>query len=139
MKKELGSGYANDGGYYELRHEKDLSQTGKVVANINTNITQNLTTNIMLGGEMWKQERSFTRVATDGGLIVPGRFFLDNSKRTKVGGGAISGTNRSIQLIFLPILAGRMYCSLMLQDVTTGHQHWYLQMVQETIPISIHP
>jgi iron complex outermembrane recepter protein len=123
--KELGSGYANDGGYYELRHEKDLSQTGKVVANINTNITQNLTTSIMLGGEMWKQERSFTRVATDGGLIVPGRFFLDNSKRTKVGGGGISGTKQINSVYFL---ANFGWKDVLFLDVT-GRNDWSSALV----------
>src|SRR5690606_18819100 len=70
--KELGSGFANEGGYYELRHNKDVSKTGKLIFNFNKDITPDLSANLLLGGEIWDHKQSYTRAWTDGGLIVPG-------------------------------------------------------------------
>jgi iron complex outermembrane receptor protein len=124
-QKDLGTGYANEGGYYELKHEKDLSQTGKVVANITKQITSDISTNIMIGGELWKQEKSYTRVYTDGGLIVPGRYFLDNSKRTKIGAGSISGTKQINSLYFL---ANFGWKDALFLDIT-GRNDWSSALV----------
>lgn len=123
--KELGTGYANEGGYYELRHDKDLSQTGKIVANITKQLTADISTNIMIGGELWKQEKSFTRVYTDGGLIVPGRYFLDNSKRTKIGEGSVSGTKQINSLYFL---ANFGWKDALFLDIT-GRNDWSSALV----------
>ncbi len=100
-QKDLGSGYANEGGYYELRHSKDLSQTGKLVANITQQLTDDISSSLMIGGEIWKQERSYSSARTDGGLIVPGRFFLNNSKKTILAGGAVEATKQINSLYFL--------------------------------------
>jgi iron complex outermembrane receptor protein len=124
-QKDLGAGYANEGGYYELRHEKNLSQTGKVVANITKQLTPDISTNIMIGGELWKQERSFTSVRTDGGLIVPGRFFLDNSKRTKIGSGSVSATKQINSLYFL---ANFGWKDALFLDIT-GRNDWSSALV----------
>lgn len=119
-QKDLGTGYANDGGYYELRHEKDLSQTGKLVANITKQLTSDISTNIMIGGELWKQEKSYTSVKTDGGLIVPGRFFLDNSKRTQIGSGSVSATKQINSIYFLANFGWR---DALFLDIT-GRNDW---------------
>ncbi len=124
-QKDLGTGYANEGGYYELRHDKDLSQTGKIVANITKQLTSDISTNIMIGGELWKQERSYTSVRTDGGLIVPGRFFLDNSKRTKIGSGSVSATKQINSLYFLANFGWR---DALFLDIT-GRNDWSSALV----------
>ena len=100
-QKNLGSGYANEGGYYELRHDRNVSKTGKVSAMIDKQLTDDLSTNIVLGGEIWEQENSYTRVRTDGGLIVPGKFFLGNSKKTLLSEGRVRGTKQINSLYFL--------------------------------------
>jgi len=124
-QKDLGTGYANEGGYYELRHEKDLSQTGKVVANITKQLTTDISSNIMIGGELWKQEKSYTSVRTDGGLIVPGRFFLDNSKRTQIGSGSVSATKQINSLYFL---ANFGWKDALFLDIT-GRNDWSSALV----------
>lgn len=124
-QKDLGTGYANDGGYYELRHDKDLSQTGKIVANITKQLNDDISTNIMIGGEMWKQEKSYTRVRTDGGLIVPGRFFINNSKKTEIGEGSVSGTKQINSLYFL---ANFGWKEALFLDIT-GRNDWSSALV----------
>jgi len=91
--KDLGTGYANEGGDYSLGHSLDLSRTAKITANMNKKFGD-FTTNLIIGGELWDQRKENTNVSTDGGLIVPGKFFLGNSKKTLISSGGVSGTKQ---------------------------------------------
>lgn len=100
--KELGNGYANEGGYYALYHYRDVSQTGKISLDYTKDITQDLSAYVVVGGEIWNQEKSETRVRTDGGLVVPGRYYLKNSKKTPIADtGRVFGTKQINSLYFL--------------------------------------
>ncbi|SIR40385.1 SusC/RagA family TonB-linked outer membrane protein [Maribacter ulvicola] len=123
--KELGSGYANEGGYYELQHREDISKTGKLTFNFTPKISDNFTAQVLVGGEIWNQEKSNTRVRTDGGLIVPGRFYLDNSKRTKLSEGGISATKQINSLYFLSSFG---YKDQLFLDLT-GRNDWSSALV----------
>ncbi len=98
--KELGQGYANDGGKYILKHESDKSQTGKITANFKKS-WDNMSANLIVGGEVWKQEKSFQENKTRGGLIVPGKFFLENSRETLETQGKIEGEKQINSLYYL--------------------------------------
>ncbi len=99
-EKNLGQGYAMEGGYYQLRNDVDVSRTGKLMANINKSWDA-FSTNIILGGEIWDQEKQYTRTNTDGGFIVPGRFYMGNSKKTLQTGAAVYATKQINSLYFL--------------------------------------
>jgi iron complex outermembrane receptor protein len=92
-QKNLGTGYANEGGYYSLGNTTDRSRTAKITANLNKN-WGDFTSSMIIGGELWDQRKEATSVWTDGGLIVPGRFFLGNSKKTLGASGSISNTKQ---------------------------------------------
>ncbi len=124
-QKDLGTGYANEGGYYEQKHSRDVSKTGKLTANIYRDLTPDLSANLILGGELWSQEKSYTRVYTNGGLIVPGRFFIENSKETKGAEGKIEGTKQINSLYYLLNLAWKDQLFL---DVT-GRNDWASSLV----------
>ena len=60
--KELGTGYANEGGKYELGHTTDLSRTAKITANLKKDFND-FTTSLIIGGELWDQRKEkHTRV-----------------------------------------------------------------------------
>ena len=124
-KKSLGQGFANEGGEYLLRHEIDESKTGKLVVNIDKNINEDISSSLLFGGEIWKHEKSYTQVRTDGGLIVPGRFYLENSKKTFVSEGKIEGTKQINSLYFL---ASFGYKEQVFLDVT-GRNDWSSSLV----------
>ena len=124
-QKDYGRGFANEGGYYELKHTSDISKTGKLVFNFNKNITEDITANLILGGEIWAQEKSETRVRTDGGLIVPGRFYLKNSKRNLLSEGKIFGTKQLNSLYFLSSFG---YKDQVFLDIT-GRNDWSSSLV----------
>jgi len=124
-QKDLGQGYANEGGYYELNHSVDVSRTGKINLNINHQLTDDISSSLILGGEIWDQEKSYTRVRTDGGLIVPGQFFLDNSKKTLRSEGKIEGTKQINSFYFLANFGWRNQLYL---DIT-GRNDWSTALV----------
>lgn len=123
--KSLGGGYANEGGGYKLRHSTDESKTAKISAVINKNVNEDITSSFIIGGEMWEQEKSYTDVGTDGGLIVPGKYFLDNSKKTLLSEGGISGTKQINSLYFL---ASFGYKDQLFLDIT-GRNDWSSALV----------
>ncbi|MGM9760474.1 MAG: SusC/RagA family TonB-linked outer membrane protein, partial [Parabacteroides sp.] len=77
--KELGSGYANEGGAYKL------GQYTKEQTNLNANISWNKSVsdfNIsgFIRGEYYHNFVQELALNTNGGLVVPGQFFIGNSK-----------------------------------------------------------
>ncbi len=123
-KKELGTGYANEGGYYSLGHSSDVSHTAKLTANLNKDFGD-FTTNLIVGGELWDQRKENTRIWTDGGLIVPGRFFLGNSKKTLLSEGSVSATKQinSIYALFNVGWKNQLFLDI------TGRNDWSSALV----------
>ena len=77
--KELGEGYANAGGAYRLEHARKEQNDIQLWLNVNKNLTPDLFFRLSLIGERWRNEETFTRVQTDGGLTVPGQYTIGNS------------------------------------------------------------
>lgn len=95
--KELGSGYANEGGMYKL------GQYTKEQTNLNANFSWNKTLNDFnisgfVRGEYYHNHQQEMEEKTDGGLIVPGQFFIGNSKNVIINTGKISGTKTILSL-----------------------------------------
>ncbi len=124
-KKNLGQGYANEGGSYEIKHNDDISRTGKLILNLNRKLTDDISSSLILGGEIWDQRKSWTRSWTDGGLIVPGKFFLENSKKTKKGDGKITGTKQINSFYFMANFGWR---DQLFVDIT-GRNDWSSSLV----------
>lgn len=123
-QKNLGQGYAMEGGSYQLRHDRDISRTGKLVLNMNKEFGD-FAVNGMLGGELWDRETSFTRTWTDGGLIVPGKFYMGNSKKTLKTEAKVQGTKQVNSVYFLGSVSWRDQLFL---DVT-GRNDWSSALV----------
>ncbi|UJH90729.1 TonB-dependent receptor [Antarcticibacterium sp. 1MA-6-2] len=123
--KSLGSGFANEGGGYTLDHSRDVSRTGKITLNANRQISDDLSIQLLVGGEIWDQERSNSNVRTDGGLVVPGRFFIGNSRRDPIGTAGVSGTKQINSLYFLSSFG---YKEQLFLDVT-GRNDWSSALV----------
>ncbi|MGE5393304.1 MAG: SusC/RagA family TonB-linked outer membrane protein [Candidatus Saccharibacteria bacterium] len=122
--KELGQGYLNEGGYYSLGNSVDVSRTAKITANLNKSFGD-FTTNLVVGGELWDQTKEYTRVWTDGGLIVPGRYFLGNSKKNLLSEGGVNGTKQinSLYALFNIGFKNQLYVDV------TGRNDWSSALV----------
>ena len=88
ITKELGTGYANDGGYYKIW------QNIKEQTTFGGSFTWNKTIkDYYIGGfarfEYYNTSRYEYSVNTDGGMVVPGQWFVDNSKNSKKSDGGL--------------------------------------------------
>ena len=123
-RKELGTGYANEGGFYLMGNSTDRSRTAKLTASMNKN-WGDFTSSLIVGGELWDQSKEYTQVKTDGGLIVPGKFFLSNSKKTLVSEGKISNT-KQINSVYALLNLG--WKNQLFVDIT-GRNDWSSALV----------
>lgn len=92
--KELGQGYANAGGFYALGHERREEYDGKVFFNFLGQLTEDLFGSITFGAEHLNTDASSSRSRTDGGLTVPGQYFINNSINTPIAEASIFGTKQ---------------------------------------------
>ena len=123
--KELGTGYKNEGGYYSI------GNYDKRQANLNANFTVNKRINDdfevhgFVRGEFFDQSIQSVAVETDGGLIVPGQFFIGNSKNQVKYKAAITGTKRMYSAAFQ---AGASWRNQLYLEVT-GRNDWSSSLV----------
>ena len=123
-EKELGSGYANDGGKYKM------SLYTKEQTNLNANFLVNKTVgdwnvNGFLRGEYYNNFEQAMSQNTEGGLIVPGQYFIGNSKNAISYSGAIQGEKR---ILSLAGQVGVSYKNQFFVDVT-GRNDWSSSLV----------
>ena len=122
--KQLGSGYANEGGYYGIT--QDIKEQFTVGG---TFTASKQIKDFSLGGfarfEYYNTSSQHSKVSTDGGMVVPGEWFVENSKKTKKSESTISGSKRIISAIFALNLGWKNQVYL---DVT-GRNDWSSALV----------
>lgn len=95
--KQLGSGYANEGGYYGIT--QDIKEQFTVGG---TFTASKQIKDFSLGGfarfEYYNTSSQHSKVSTDGGMVVPGEWFVENSKRLK----RANRPYRAAKELFLP-------------------------------------
>lgn len=122
--KQLGSGYDNEGGYY------GMSLSTKEQTNVNANFMVNKnfgdwTVNGFLRGEYFENFEQFQSMETNGGLIIPGQYFINNSKQTPRYSALIQGTKKMFSIAFQ---AGTSWKDQVFVDVT-GRNDWSSSLV----------
>lgn len=123
--KVLGTGYANAGGSYRLKNYTKEQTNTYLNANFNKQLNNDIEVHGFVRGEYFNQEIQSSSVETDGGLIVPGQYFIANSKKTAIYGAVISGTKRMLSVAFQ---AGVSYKNQFFLDVT-GRNDWSSALV----------
>jgi len=123
--KELGDGYANEGGYYRL------SQYTKEQTTVAGTFTFDKPVNDFnvggfIRGEYYNNFAQTTAANTSGGLIVPGQYFLSNSKNPiSASDTKVSGTKRMLSAIFAANLSWKNQLFI---DIT-GRNDWSSALV----------
>ncbi len=123
--KELGSGYMNEGGSYAL------ALSTKEQTNVNTNLmfNQDFGTDWNLSGfirgEYFNNFQQGLNQSTSGGLIVPGQYFIANSKNTPNWGSSISGEKTILSVAGQIALSWRNQLFL----EATGRNDWSSSLV----------
>jgi iron complex outermembrane receptor protein len=123
--KNLGQGYQNEGGYYNISHRNEISKTGKLSFAFDKK-TGDFEHDLLLHGEIWNQRKTESGAETNGGLIVPGQFFIGNSKNTaRLLSNRVFGTKQINSLLFRYSMAWRQQLYV---DVT-GRNDWSSALV----------
>ncbi|WP_165024957.1 SusC/RagA family TonB-linked outer membrane protein [Dysgonomonas sp. ZJ279] len=122
--KQLGQGYANEGGEYDMRM-RNREQT-----NLNANFLANKAfgdwnVNGFLRGEYYENFAQAQDIRTDDGLVVPGQFFIANSKKTPVYSARIADRKKILSVAFQ---AGVSWKDQVYVDVT-GRNDWSSALV----------
>ena len=123
--KQPNSGYAKStGGYY------GMGQYQKEQTNLNASFSWNKTfgdwtTTGFVRGEYYNNMEQAMSGNTNGGLVVPDQYFLNNSKNAASYSGAISGEKRMLSVAFQ---AGVSWKDQVFLDVT-GRNDWSSSLV----------
>ncbi len=123
--KQLGNGFMNEGGYYAM------GLSSKEQSNLNTNLMLNkdLGTDWNLSGflraEYYHNFVQSMSQNTEGGLVVPGQYFIGNSKDTPKYGSSISGEKTILSLVAQAALSWRNQLFL----EVTGRNDWSSSLV----------
>ncbi len=123
--KQPGSGYANEGGGYQLRNSTKQQVNANTNLMVNYDINDDWNINGFLRGEYYNNSQYMLEEWTDGGLVVPNQYFLANSKNGIQSSGRIFG-NKTILSV-----AGQISASWRNQiffDVT-GRNDWSSSLV----------
>lgn len=122
--KELGSGYANEGGSYSMsqftKEQTNLYATFNALKSYG-----DWTFGGFLRGEYYNNTEQYSRLWTNGGLVVPGQYFIGNSKDNVGYDGYIGGQKRmySIAGQFSTSWADQVFVDI------TGRNDWSSSLV----------
>ncbi len=117
--KVLGNGYRNAGGSYELDHSRKEQYDGKVSLNFHKKLND-FDGSLSVVAEHWESADSYTNVWTNGGLIVPGNYSIDNSKQEPGQSAGINNTRILESAMFYSDLSWKDQLFLSI----TGRNDW---------------
>lgn len=80
--KSPGSGYKNEGGSYGLSNTTKEQTNLNLTANFNKDFNNDFEIHAMVRGEYFHTFSQSMSMSTNGGLAIPNKFFLGNSKNT---------------------------------------------------------
>ena len=122
--RELGSGYANDGGYYGIWSETKEQTTFGGSFTWNKDIKD-----FYVGGfarfEYYNMNQKNYKIHTDGGMVVPGQWFVTNSKKTHKSEGGLNREKRMLSAVAALNLSWKNQIYL---DIT-GRNDWSSSLV----------
>ena len=122
--ENLGQGYRNEGGYYSFGHHSEQQETAKFTAQMMRDFGD-FGIDATLGAKVFHSQTSETGANTAGGLVVPGRFFLENSKDPR---NNWAGINREKQISSLYGLLSFSWNDQLYLDLT-GRNDWSSALV----------
>lgn len=124
-EKDLGSGYANEGGYYGLSSSTKEQTNAYISAIVNKQLNKDFEVHGFLRGEYFNQTAQYNSAGTSGGLVVPGQYFLTNSKNQASFSAYKFNTKRITSYVFQ---VGTSWRNQLFLDVT-GRNDWSSALV----------
>lgn len=123
-QKELGKGYMNEGGYYGMSQSTKEQTTFASTFTFNKDYKE-FSFGGFLRGEYWTNAQSEVLAETKDGLVMPGQYFLGNSKGTPIAKARNFGRKHMGAVIFSATAA---YKNQYFLEVT-GRNDWSSALV----------
>ena len=117
--KQLGKGFNNDGGFYEMGQDYSKQTTFAGTFTVNKDV-KDFHIGGFLRGEYYTTSSGHQLSKTDGGLVVPGQYFVNNSKNTVKTEASIKDTKRILSVVAAANLSWKNQVFL---DIT-GRNDW---------------
>ena len=97
--KTMGTGFQREGGAYEISSysKEQITTAGTFTAN---KALGDFNVGGFVRGEFYARREQANGVRTNGGLVVPGQFFIENSKEIPTYYGHVKGTKRMASAVF---------------------------------------
>lgn len=144
--KELGSGYNREGGSYEISSylKEQITTAGTFTFNKSV---KDFNLGGFVRGEFYAKREQENMTKTRGGLIVPGQYFIENSKETPETKGRIYGTKRMLSLVgainaswkdqlYLDVTGRNDWSSALVYSNATGNDSYFYPSVSGSWLIS---
>ncbi len=125
--RDLGQGYRNQGGQYKLGLSEKIQRTAKASVNLNKRFGD-FDTGLIVGGEWYGVRNTTVSQWTEGGLVVPGQFFIGNSINVPGYESMIDNTKNIYSVYFLASFSWKERLFL---DVT-GRNDWSTALLYST-------
>ncbi len=123
--KQLGTGYENEGGMYAVFQNTKEQTTFGGTFSWNKTFKENYFVGGFARFEYYNTSSNNYRIETDGGMVVPGQWFVDNSKKPKKSEGGLQSQKRMLSAIFALNLGWKNQVFL---DIT-GRNDWSSALV----------
>ncbi len=123
--ENAGENAGGTGGSYTVSNYKKKQSTIKFLLNLDKEINQDFHVSASVGGEQWRTDATILRAETQGGLIVPNNFSLNNSiNPLKTSGGKAGGSgNGEKQINSFYAFADLSYKNFLFLNLT-GRNDW---------------
>jgi TonB-linked outer membrane protein, SusC/RagA family len=120
-QKSLGTNAFNTNGYYTISNTRKLTSDFKGWVTFDKSFYDDFHATARLYAEQWNSETYYAYAATRDGLVVPGQYFIGNSRTSPAqGDGYITDTRRLNSLYF----AGDFSYKSMLYLSLTARNDW---------------
>lgn len=123
--KQLGTGFANDGGYYGIWQDTKEQTTFGGTFTWNKVLKEDYSIGGFARFEYYNTSSYNYKVETNGGMVVPGQWFVGNSKNPKTSSGGLQSEKRMLSAIVALNLGWRNQVYL---DIT-GRNDWSSALV----------
>lgn len=145
--KQLGTGYANEGGYYGIWQDSKEQTTFGGTFTWNKTFQEDWYVGGFARFEYYNTISNHYKIETDGGMVVPGQWFVENSKNTKKSEGGIQSQKRMLSAIvalnlgwknqvYLDITGRNDWSSALVYSNATGNHSYFYPSVSGSWIIS---
>lgn len=121
QQKSLGTNAFNTNGYYRISNTRKLTSDYKTWLTFDKALGDDFHATARLYAEQWNTENYYSFAETRDGLVVPGQYFIGNSKTTPARGDGYLNDTRRLNSVYF---SGDLSYKNMLYLTLTARNDW---------------